>query len=199
MHCDGRICNQALAFPLRGCYTVPIIERINLKSEACLALSFCNEAKTEMKKVTEIAASLALPFVEQVGCSLWDVEYVREAGTWFLRVYIDCPGGVDISQCEAVSRPLSDALDEADPIEGSYTLEVSSAGIDRSLKKPEHFAAFTGSAVEVRTYRPIEGKKEFHGTLKGYDNGDVTITLPDGQERLFPKREIALVRLDVVF
>ena len=87
-----------------------------------------------MKKVTAVAAELALPFVQAAGCTLWDVEYVREAGTWFLRIYIDCPGGVSVDQCEAVSRPLSDALDVADPIEGSYVLEVSSAGADRPLK-----------------------------------------------------------------
>ena len=152
-----------------------------------------------MKKVTEVAAELARPLAEQAGCSLWDVEYVREAGTWFLRVYIDCPGGVDISQCEAVSRPLSDALDLADPIEGSYTLEVSSAGIDRPLKKPEHFAAFLGHDVEVRTYRPVEGRKVFHGRLEGCENGDVTITLADSTQRRFGRKDIALVRLDVKF
>ena len=152
-----------------------------------------------MKKVTEVAAALALPFVEQAGCSLWDVEYVREAGTWFLRVYIDCPGGVNISQCEAVSRPLSDALDEADPIEGSYTLEVSSAGIDRPLKKPEHFAAFLGHDVEVRTYRPMDGRKEFHGKLEDYSDGTVTIAMADGTRRSFGKKDTALVRLDVIW
>lgn len=153
-----------------------------------------------MKKVTDVAAELALPFVQAAGCTLWDVEYVREAGTWFLRVYIDCPGGVNIDQCEAVSRPLSDALDEADPIEGSYVLEVSSAGADRPLKKPEHFQAFLGHEVEVRLYRPLEGRKEFHGPLKGYDDqGNVTITLPDGGERTFGKKETALVRLYVTF
>ena len=97
-----------------------------------------------MPKVTEIAAGLAAPIVEACGCTLWDVEYVKEAGEWCLRVYIDREGGVSITDCEAVSRPLSDALDEADPIEGSYTLEVSSAGADRVLKKPEHFARFRG-------------------------------------------------------
>ena len=111
-----------------------------------------------MSKVTEVTAALAAPIVQAQGCSLWDVEYVREAGTWFLRVYIDKEGGVSIDDCEAVSRPLSDALDEADPIEGSYTLEVSSAGADRPLRKPEHFAAFLGSEVEVRLYRPVEGR-----------------------------------------
>ncbi|MGM9538594.1 MAG: ribosome maturation factor RimP [Candidatus Onthomonas sp.] len=152
-----------------------------------------------MKKVTAVAAELALPFVQAAGCTLWDVEYVREAGTWFLRIYIDCPGGVSVDQCEAVSRPLSDALDVADPIEGSYVLEVSSAGADRPLKKPEHFAAFLGHEVEVRLYRPVEGRKEFHGVLKSYDQGDVTLTMADGAERVFPKKETALVRLYVSF
>ena len=87
-----------------------------------------------MAKVTDAVAALALPVVEGAGCALWDVEYVKEAGTWFLRVYIDKEGGVSIDDCEAVSRPLSDLLDEADPIEGSYTFEVSSAGADRALK-----------------------------------------------------------------
>ena len=149
-----------------------------------------------MKKVTEVCAELALPFVEAAGCSLWDVEYVREAGTWFLRVYIDAPDGVDINQCEAVSRPLSDALDEADPIEGSYVLEVGSAGADRALRKPEHFQAFLGSAVDVKLYRPRDGRKEFTGALKGYENGDVTITAGDG-DVTFAKQEIALVRLHI--
>ena len=149
-----------------------------------------------MKKVTEVCAELALPFVEAAGCSLWDVEYVREAGTWFLRVYIDAPDGVNIDQCEAVSRPLSDALDEADPIEGSYVLEVGSAGADRALRKPEHFAAFLGSAVDVKLYRPRDGRKEFTGALKGYENGDVTITAGD-EDITFGKQEIALVRLHI--
>ena len=86
-----------------------------------------------MAKVTDLVARLAQPLAEAAGCSLWDVEYVKEAGTWYLRIYIDKETGVSIDDCEAVSRPLSDALDEADPIEGSYTLEVSSAGADRVL------------------------------------------------------------------
>ena len=132
------------------------------------------------------------------GCTLWDVEYVREAGQWFLRVYIDKEGGVSINDCEAVSRPLSDALDEADPIEGSYTLEVSSAGADRPLKKPEHFAQFMGAEVEVRLYRPADGRKDHVGTLLAYQDGDVTIAAPQG-ERTFPKKDVARVRLSVRF
>ena len=147
-----------------------------------------------MAKVTDAVAALALPVVEAAGCSLWDVEYVKEAGTWFLRVYIDKEGGVSIDDCEAVSRPLSDLLDQADPIEGSYTFEVSSAGADRALKKPEHFVQFQGSEVEVKLYRPREGRKEFVGLLRNYENGAVTLEI-DGAQVLFTRQEIALVRL----
>ena len=147
-----------------------------------------------MAKVTDAVAALALPVVEGVGCKLWDVEYVKEAGQWFLRVYIDKEGGVSIDDCEAVSRPLSDLLDQADPIEGSYTFEVSSAGADRALKKPEHFAAFQGAEVEVRLYRPREGRKEFVGLLRGFEDGNVTLDA-NGSETVFTKQEIALVRL----
>ncbi len=147
-----------------------------------------------MAKVTDTVAALALPVVEKAGCTLWDVEYVKEAGTWFLRVYIDREGGVSINDCEAVSRPLSDLLDQADPIEGSYTFEVSSAGADRALKKPSHFQQFLGEEVEVKLYRPREGRKDFVGTLRGYEDGNVTLDV-NGAETLFTKQEIALVRL----
>ena len=95
-----------------------------------------------MKKITELTAELAAPAIAEQGCTLWDVEYVKEAGTWYLRILLDKEGGVDILDCEEISRKVSDLLDKADPIEGSYTLEVSSAGADRALKKPEHFARF---------------------------------------------------------
>ncbi len=147
-----------------------------------------------MAKVTDVVAKLALPVVEAAGCSLWDVEYVKEAGQWFLRVYIDKEDGVSIDDCEAVSRPLSDQLDEADPIEGSYTFEVSSAGADRVLKKPEHFARYQDAEVEVKLYRPRSGRKDFVGLLKAYENGDVTLEV-GGAPMMFEKKEIALVRL----
>ena len=148
-----------------------------------------------MAKVTDTVAGLALPLVQAAGCSLWDVEYVKEAGQWFLRIYIDREGGVSIDDCEAVSRPLSDALDESDPIPGSYVLEVSSAGADRALKKPEHFRQFLNSEVEVRLYRPRDGRKEFVGRLLDYREGDVT--LQAGETLTFTRQEIALVRLYV--
>lgn len=147
-----------------------------------------------MAKVTDVVAQLALPVVEAAGCSLWDVEYVKEAGQWFLRVYIDKEDGISIEDCEAVSRPMSDKLDEVDPIEGSYTFEVSSAGADRVLKKPEHFAQYQDAEVEVKLYRAREGRKDFVGLLKSYDNGDVTLEV-GGAPMMFEKKEIALVRL----
>ena len=147
-----------------------------------------------MPKVTDAVAALALPIVEGAGCSLWDVEYVKEAGEWFLRVYIDRDSGVDIDCCEAVSRPLSDALDEADPIQGSYTFEVSSAGLDRVLRRPAHFARCLGRQVDVKLYRPVDGRKEFTGALSGYEGGAVLV---DGIR--FEKNDVAQVRLHVEF
>lgn len=151
-----------------------------------------------MAKVTELTAKLAEPIAVENGCTLWDVEYVKEAGAWFLRIYIDKEGGVSINDCEAVSRPLSIALDEVDPIEGSYTLEVSSAGADRTLKKPEHFEQFLGSEVDVRLYRAREGRKEICGVLRGYDGGDVSVELPGGVETI-EKKDVAVVKLHVTF
>ncbi len=147
-----------------------------------------------MAKVTDVVAALAAPVVEANGCTLWDVEYVKEAGEWFLRLYIDKEGGVSINDCEAVSRPVSDLLDEADPIQGSYTFEVSSAGLERALKKPEHFAACMGRTVDVKLYRPQDGSKEFTGTLEGCADGAVTVS-----GRTFEKKDVAQVRLHVEF
>ena len=151
-----------------------------------------------MKKVTEIVAELAAEAVAEQGCELWDVEYVREAGQWYLRIYLDKEGGVDILDCEAVSRKVSDLLDEADPIEASYMFEVSSAGAERTLKRPSDFERFMGSPVLVKTYKNRDGRKEFAGELAGDEDGAVLLTV--GRETMrFEKAEIALVRLRVVF
>ena len=147
-----------------------------------------------MAKVTDVVAALAAPIVEENGCKLWDVEYVKEAGEWFLRVYIDREGGVDITHCEAVSRPLSDLLDEADPIQNSYTFEVSSAGLDRVLRKAEHYEACMGQLVDVKLYRPMDGRKEYTGTLNGFVDGNVTV-----DDKTFEKKDVAQVRLHVSF
>ena len=151
-----------------------------------------------MAKITETVEALAAPIAASSDCAIWDVEYVKEAGTWFLRVYLDRPGGVSIDHCEAVSRALSDKLDEVDPIEGSYVLEVSSPGADRVLRKPEHFAAFLGEKVELRRYRPRDGAKSVVGELLGYEDGAVTVQTPAGAA-VFPKQDVAQVRLYITF
>ncbi len=149
-----------------------------------------------MSKVADTVTALARPLVEASGCSLWDVEYLREAGEWYLRLYIDVEGGVSIHDCEVVSRAVGDALDEADPIPGSYIFEVCSAGDDRILRTPAHFAAMNGREVEVRLYRARDGRKNFIGTLTGYDRGRVTIQA-EGADLTFEKQDIAQVRLYV--
>ena len=149
-------------------------------------------------KITEAVWEFAAPVVQAQGCSIWDVEYVREGSDWFLRVYIDKEGGVDINDCEAVSRALDPILDEKDPIPDSYTFEVCSAGLERVLKRPSDFQQFLGSRVNIRLYSPVDGAKEFVGTLTGYENGDVTVQLSDS-EHTFRKADIAQVRLHVDF
>ena len=151
-----------------------------------------------MAKVTEIAEQLAAPIAAEQGCGIWDVEYVKEAGSWYLRVYLDHPEGVNIDHCEAVSRALSDKLDELDPIEGSYILEVSSPGADRVLRKPEHFEQFMGQKVEVKLYRPRDGAKSLVGELEGYEDGAVTLRTPK-ESVTVPKQDIAQVRLYITF
>ncbi len=151
-----------------------------------------------MAKVTDVVEALCAPIAQANDCGIWDVEYVKEAGTWFLRVYLDKPGGVTIDDCEAVSRVLSDKLDEADPIEGSYVLEVSSPGADRVLRKPEHFQQFMGEKVEARLYRPRDGAKSIVGELAGYEDGAVTLVTPKETVRL-EKQDVAQVRLFITF
>ena len=138
---------------------------------------------------------ILLPIVEKNGFELWDVEYVKEGGNWYLRAYIDKPGGINVDDCEVVSRELSDILDEKDYIDEAYILEVSSPGLGRPLKKEKDFERSLGGEVEIRTYRMIDRQKEFTGILKSYDKETVTIEMEDTQERTFEKSEIALIRL----
>ena len=149
-------------------------------------------------KVTDLVASFAQPIVEAQGCQLWDVEYVREGSEYFLGLYLDKEGGVDISDCEAVSRAVDPILDEKDPIQGSYHFEVCSAGLERALKRPGDFQRFLGSPVTVKLYRPRNGLKEIPAVLRGYDDGRITVEA--GKETItFEKSEVALVRLRVEF
>ncbi len=149
-------------------------------------------------KVTDIVTQFAQPIVEEKGCSLWDVEYVREGSERYLRLYIDKDGGVDITDCEAIHRAVDPILDERDPIAESYHFEVCSAGIERALKRERDFLQFMDSPVLVKLYRPRNGLKEIPGILRGYDNGSITVEA--GKETItFTKSEVALVRLRVEF
>ena len=138
------------------------------------------------------------PIMEELEFELVDVEYVKEGSMWYLRAYIDKPGGITVNDCETVSRAFSDKLDEDDFIEDSYIMEISSPGLDRPLKKEKDFARSIGKLVEIRTYRPIEKQKEFCGELTAYDNNSVTID-EEGTPRTFDKKDIALVRLAIDF
>ena len=151
-----------------------------------------------MSKLTEKVAALAAPIVEEEGCSLWDVEYVKEAGTWFLRIFIDREDGVSIDDCERISRRLDPVLDEEDPIPDSYVFEVGSAGADRVLKRPSDFTQFMGSMVEVSLYQPVNGSKRYVGELNGYQDGAV-ILLQGKTITRFSQEQIAQVRLYVSF
>ncbi len=147
-----------------------------------------------MNKIVSIVTELARPIVEQLGCELWDVEYVSEGGQWYLRIYIDKEDGISIDDCEKVSRAMDPILDEKDPISSSYIFEVSSAGLERTLKLPAHFQRFLGENVEVKLYKPLDGAKLYSGTLSAYENGGVTLDI-GGKAVAFTKEQIASVRL----
>lgn len=138
---------------------------------------------------------LITPLVADKGFELVDVEYVKEGGNWYLRAYIDKPGGITVDDCEVISRSLSDRLDEENFVEGAYILEVSSPGLGRPLKKEKDFARSMGQEVELRTYRAIEKQKEFRGVLDAYDKNSITLEVEDGQKLVFDRSNVALVRL----
>ena len=154
-------------------------------------------AKTEA--VEARAEALALPVVEANGFELVDVEYVKEAGTWYLRAYIDKPGGITVDDCETVSRAFEVKLDEEDLIPDAYILEVSSPGLGRPLKKEKDYARAMGKEIELHTYKPVDKNKQFFGTLTAYDKESVTILDEDGQEQQFQKKDLALIRMAIDF
>lgn len=152
--------------------------------------------REEYEQKTE---QLLEPIVEELCFELVDVEYVKEGGTWYLRAYIDKPGGITVDDCEAVSRRFSDILDQEDYIEDSYVFEVSSPGLGRPLKKEKDFKRSIGEEVEIRTYRAVDRQKEFTGILKDFDESTVTIMYEDDTEQTFDRTEIALIRLALDF
>lgn len=147
------------------------------------------EARTE---------ELLLPIVQAAGVEIYDVEYVKEGSDWYLRTYIDKPGGVTIGDCENVSRALSDKLDEEDFIDDAYIMEVSSPGLGRTLKKDKHLEKSLGEEVEIRLYKPVEKCREFTGVLKSFDAEQIIIETAE-KEMTFARKEIALIRLALDF
>lgn len=144
--------------------------------------------------VTERVFDLIKPAVEECGVSLWDVRFLKEGASYYLRVFIDKPDGIHIDDCTAVSHAIDPIIDEADPIDKSYYLEVCSPGLERTLSRPEHFERFLGSDVKVKLYKAYSGSKELSGKLVKYDGG-VEIETPS-EHIYFDKKDIVAVRLD---
>lgn len=149
-------------------------------------------------KIKSIVESFAAPYLEENGFELVDVEYVKEGSNWFLRVYVDKEGGVDIDDCGRISEFISAKLDELDPISEAYFLEVSSPGAERPLKKAEDVAKAVGKHVFVTTYEPIDGAKEFEGRLDGFDGETLTIVI-GRRKHAIPYNKVASARLAIVF
>ena len=147
--------------------------------------------REQYEKKTE---ELIVPILDAKGFELVDVEYVKEGQDYFLRAYIDKPGGITIDDCVAVSREMNVLLDELDYVDGAYTFEVSSPGLGRPLKKPRDYERSMGEEVEIRTYKAMDGSKEFYGIVKAFD--DATVTIQSEEEEItFNKSDIALIRL----
>lgn len=152
--------------------------------------------KKKSGNTVEIVRSLAAPLAKELGLMIWDVRFVKEGADWFLRIFIDKEGGIGIEDCENMSRAVNPVLDEADPIEQSYCLEVCSPGIDRELTRPEHFEAYLGSVVQVRLIRPMEdGRRELCGELVRYEENVLTLSLENGEELSVVKKDTASVRV----
>lgn len=152
----------------------------------------CMRKKEEIEPYVE---GLLLPITEKHGFELVDVEYVKEAGNWYLRAYIDKEGGIAVDDCETVSRELEVFLDADDCIENSYILEVSSPGLGRPLKKEKDFARSLGQEVEVKLFRAVEGCREYRGVLNAYDREHVTLGITQEQELVLERSNLALIRL----
>jgi len=146
----------------------------------------------------EIITKLLTPVIESQGVSLYDLEFIKEGSDWILRLYIDKDTGVDLEDCERVSRAAEAVLDEHDPIEQSYYLEVSSPGVERKLSKPAHYEQYQGHKIALRLYGPLDGRRKFTGQLTGYENDTLTLTEEDGSIHQIPISQIGNCRL-VVF
>lgn len=149
-------------------------------------------------KTEQIAFDMAKPIAESVGCFIYDVEFVKEGGLYFLRIFADKEGGIDLDTCEKISRELSAKLDEKDPIKQNYYLEVSSPGIERKLKTNEHFERYIGETIDIGLYKAINGAKQITGVLRGFDNGVILVNL-NGDEIEILQKETTFVKLHFDF
>ncbi len=147
-------------------------------------------------RVEQVVEELARPILEELKYELVDVEYKKEGGSWFLRFYLDKPGGITLDDCQIFSERISDLLDQVDPIPHRYYLEVSSPGLDRPLKKDEDFKRYKGCRVHVKLFKSVNGKKNYYGELVGLEDGNVVIQ-DGGYTYSFPKEDVAMVRLDI--
>lgn len=147
-------------------------------------------------KVETTVREIVEPYAKELGLSIWDVEFVKEGADHYLRIYIDKEGGVGIDDCVDLSHAVDGPLDAADPIDCSYCLEVSSPGVERTLKTDEHFAAYVGEKVMVKLIRPVDGVREFKGILKDYDKGNITFESSEGKSIVFNKKEASFVKAD---
>ena len=154
---------------------------------------------TKRENYEQWTEKFLLPLMEEHGFELVDVEFVKEAGVWYLRAYIDKEGGIAVDDCEVISRKVSDWLDKEDFIDESYILEVSSPGLGRPLKKEKDFARSIGKDVEVRLYKALNKSKEYTGALEAYDKESVTPKMEDGSQMTFQRADIALIRLALDF
>lgn len=146
------------------------------------------------KKIEEIVAELALPITERNSFELVDVEFIKEGANWYLRIYIDKPNGITLDDCQIVSEEIGKKLDELDPIEQSYFLEVSSPGLDRPIKSEKDFEKYKGELVEVKLFKSLDGKKLFEGKLVGLIDGKVCIQQEDADILKFDNESVALVK-----
>lgn len=155
-----------------------------------------NKNNNKKGNTVETVTALVQPIVEDMGLSLWDVRFLKEGAEWYLRIYIDKDSGVTIDDCENVTRAIDAPLDELDPIEQNYILEVSSPGIERELVKPAHFDAFLGAKIMLRLIRPDDsGQRDYHGTLTAHDKDTITM-MTDGTQRVINKKDTVYIKLD---
>lgn len=150
----------------------------------------------EKKNTVSAVWEIAEPIAQKLGLTLWDVRFQKEGANWYLRIFIDKDGGVSIDDCVDMSHAIDGPLDELDPIEQSYSLQVSSPGVERELVRDAHFERYIGENVMVRFIRAYENKRDYKGRLVSYEDGNVTVELPDGKGLSFNKKEASYVKLD---